>query len=1162
VEVPRSCGAGGASDVRARATRRLAAIAAALLFSLASACSCGSSEETPPTQADTLARERAVAFYANNQNELARQELAPLVARKEARLDDLTAAAKLEFAENKTAACEALLARAAKLDSKSPDLAYMRGQIAREAGDFKGAKPFLESAHERAPDDLPTMLALADVEKQLGNVARAEDLFRSVIRVGIENGGNWYVAAVYQMMRLLVETHREAESQPFNDVWAALQQRDIRLANSQTLHLGNLGRLQPPHPRESVVEKPAAPAPYTARAVVLPELANARVLLAPDVDGDGRIDLVAYGPKGLAVALQRDKGFETKVVTTDPVDLVCTIDVDNDSKAGSSLLSFFIVQKEKLALWHCERETLTWKPSAITLPELPSPPSDMIAVDMDHEGDLDLLLVGPFGARLWRNDGAAIPDKGGTFTDVTSTATLPTDRAFEWCITEDFDGDNDVDFLLGGKSALFLADSLRAEKFADKTARVFGAGTLIPVKPIVADLDGDARPDLWTPTAIWHQERDGKMTRSTHGAAVVIPPGTLNAIDLDLDGSLDVVWGDPTGFARARLAVGMPNETEVLLEADPKQSLSGPMVAAAFERGGSSRGGEAIGLAFSASDGIHLFDAASTENHGKRLVFSGLRDNRRAIGAIVEYRAGSVYRRIYWRGEPLVVGVGKAPKLDVLRITWPNGVVQTDLDLDLLPHSGVDDIDAAFGKMTQSSGQVGSCPFLYAWNGERFTFVSDVLGITPLGLPIGPGAPGTNERYMMVPPDHDEFVLVRGDQLRARDGFFELAFTEELREVTYLDRAQLIAVDHPRGTEIYPNERFTFPPFPEAHTHTVRDPIAPSSAIGSDGRDWTKALAAIDDVHAVPFVLEPEQFAGMCKPWFVELSFDKARVASAKKLRLLMTGWLFWSDASANMASARHPGVAFVPPILQVPDGHGDKGGWRDTGPPVGFPAGKTKTMVIDVTDLLSRDDPRLRVFSTLRLYWDSIRLATDGDDAELDVHALEPTSANLWRRGFSAPLANTDSTDAPEHRPERFDWNVLASEPRWNQHPGMYTRYGECVPLVRTVDDQLVILGAGDALTLRFDAHELPAPRAGFTRDFLVFLDGWAKDRDPNTLEALEVEPLPFHAMSGYPYRADEHFPDDEAHKSWRAQWNTRPGHPWIAPISPRREAEWLLGD
>jgi hypothetical protein len=387
-------------------------------------------------------------------------------------------------------------------------------------------------------------------------------------------------------------------------------------------------------------------------------------------------------------------------------------------------------------------------------------------------------------------------------------------------------------------------------------------------------------------------------------------------------------------------------------------------------------------------------------------------------------------------------------------------------------------------------------------------------------------------------------VLVRGDQLKPKDGVYELQFTEELREVTYLDRIRLDVVDHPAGTEIYPNELFCFPPFPEAHTHTVRSPLAPKRATGSDGRDWTSALAKIDDDYAAPFTPIATQVIGLATPHTLELEFDAAALASAKKLRLVMTGWFFWTDASVNMAAARDGVNAFVPPILQLPDG---AGGWKDAGPPIGFPAGKTKSMVIDVTQLLKRDDPRLRLFSTLRLYWDSIRLAVDDDDAELDTRSLEPSSAKLWRRGFSAP----DEPLKP-FQPERFEWHRLADFPRWDQHPGLYTKYGETLPLVQQVDDQFVILGAGDALTVTFDARSLPPPRAGFVRDYLVFMNGWAKDRDPNTIEALYVEPLPFHGMSGYPYRADEHFPDDAAHRAWRLEWNTRPAHQWIEPVTP----------
>jgi hypothetical protein len=304
--------------------------------------------------------------------------------------------------------------------------------------------------------------------------------------------------------------------------------------------------------------------------------------------------------------------------------------------------------------------------------------------------------------------------------------------------------------------------------------------------------------------------------------------------------------------------------------------------------------------------------------------------------------------------------------------------------------------------------------------------------------------------------------------------------------------------------------------------------------------------------------LHAPQFAGLCKPWFVELEFDPARVPAQGELRLALTGWFFWSDASANMAASRSSGVEFVPPLFQVPDGNG---GWRDATPPFGFPAGKTKTMVVDVAPFLDRRDPRVRVATTLRLYWDRVALFA-GADAPVEVREIQAAKAISWRRGFSAPLDGVPEGAAhPSTRPERFDWDVLAAEPRWNQHPGLYTRHGDVTELVTAVDDRFVILGAGDALAISFSAAGVAPPAAGKRRDFLLYLDGWAKDRDPNTIEALEVDPLPFHGMSGYPYRADERFPDTAAHREWQRAWRTRPAHTWIAPVSPRREVEAVLG-
>jgi len=613
----------------------------------------------------------------------------------------------------------------------------------------------------------------------------------------------------------------------------------------------------------------------------------------------------------------------------------------------------------------------------------------------------------------------------------------------------------------------------------------------------------------------------------------------IAAVDIDLDGSLDLVWNGGSGLAYARLAVGLEVAHTTTLGPEHAAAPGAPLVVADFD------GDLDNDLARATAAGIELFSASNAAGRGARLRPLGVRDNRRAVGARIELRAGPTYRRIYWRGEPMVVGIGPRERIDVRRTIYPNGTVQTSLDVEPGDGTVIDDPNEAFGEYMQPNAQVGSCPFLYTWNGATFVFVSDVLGTTPLGLPMAPG--------LLVPPDHDEYVLVRGDQLVPKDGRFVLQFTEELREVTYLDQVRLDVVDHPAGTRIEPNERFCFPPFPAPHTHVMRAPLAPARATGSDGVDWTRAVAATDGTHAVPFTQHAPQFAGMTEPWFLELEFDAERVAAAPQLRLALTGWLYWSDASANMAAARTPGVDFVPPILQVPDG---QGGWRDTGPPVGFPAGKTKTMVRGVTDLRDRNDPRIRICSTLRLYWDQVALAVCNDDDELVVTSLEADSADLWLRGFSAPLAG-EAAD----QPEVFDWDRLAPEPRWDQHPGRYTRLGDVLPLLGEIDDRYAILGSGDALTVTFDATVVPPLRAGFVRDYIVFLDGWAKDRDPNTIEALYVEPLPFHGMSGYPYGPDERFPDDEEHRLWRAEWNTRPGLPWVIPVSPERKLEWLRG-
>ena len=202
--------------------------------------------------------------------------------------------------------------------------------------------------------------------------------------------------------------------------------------------------------------------------------------------------------------------------------------------------------------------------------------------------------------------------------------------------------------------------------------------------------------------------------------------------------------------------------------------------------------------------------------------------------------------------------------------------------------------------------------------------------------------------------------------------------------------------------------------------------------------------------------------------------------------------------------------------------------------------------MVVDVSDMLNREDLRIQLFSTLRLYWDCIRVAVDDDDAAIRITKLDPTKANLYYRGFSRPIACV-----PDDQPEMFEFHELR-EPPWNQHTGMMTRYGDINPLINSIDDKFAIMAAGDAVDLRFDATGVPSLNDGQSRTYLLFMDGWAKDGDPNTMFAGTVEPLPFHGMSGYPYTEQESYPQDVEHQQYLQTWNTRPGRKLIPGLVP----------
>lgn len=1097
---------------------------------------------------DTLARDRVAAMVAATRYDQARSVLAPLVAREDAAQEDLLRATVIELKDGDLKAAQTFLTRVAA-GHESAAVHFLTGRIQQLEGN-PGAADHYRQALALAPGDLASQYALAQVLEQQDQYEQAIELCERIKGAGIEDGGPWYVSSIYLLFRIHNWLSEDEEAlRKYTDLWNALQQRGLRAVKESELNEGTLARILPPPAIGNRPHAMSSTPVYEAAEIIAPELGGGSELLADDLNGDGRTDLVSVGAQGVRVALQGDDGsWHTTSIWDEAAHSLRSLDLHKD---GTLDLVFIGPQGLVLLEAAGKGAQVTWSPSPLVMPAVGAGARDLEVVDADHDGDLDLLVVGAGGIRLLRNDGAgraikegaAEPLARGSFTDVSAETGLPGAGDWRWCAIEDIDGDQDVDLLCGGPGLLWIGSSLRAGRFEDVSDKMFG-GADLPSQPLFADVDGDARMDCLCPSPdgdpgagrLYLQQPGGAMQPS----ARAIPSGArLVEVDLDLNGSVDVLWTGTDCALAGLLDVGLPSERAVRIGVGPAEGQSfGPLVVADLESGyGDALAWEILHLQ---ADGVHVQRSTGPMGKAIRIRFKGKKDNSQGIGAVVELRAGSLYRRHFWRGTTTLYGLGSREFVEVLRVTWPNGVVSSDLDVE----AGNQILEGATGLGIQTEGLVGSCPFLYTWNGDTFEFVSDVLGITPLGLPMAPG--------MLVPPDHDEYVLVKGEQLQQRDGEFLLQFTEELREVTYLDHVRLDVVDHPAGTEVQPNERFTFPPFPEAHTHVMGTLHSPQRVTGSDGEDWTAALAEVDNEHAAPFErLADGQFYGLADPHWLEVEFDPHALVKAgddAPLRLVCTGWFLWTDASVNMASARTPGVAFVPPTILVPDGDG----WSPTGPPVGFPAGKTKTMVLDVSSILKRDDPRLRISSTLCLYWDSIRLSV-GEDAAQVTTALPVHGSRLWARGFSAPLPSESETS-----PEMFDWDTRADQARWNQHPGAYTRYGDVQALLESVDDRFVIMGAGDALELRFDAGDLPPLPEGWIRDYLVYLDGWAKDRDPNTLFALEVEPLPHHGMGMYPPPPGLEYPDDEEHRAWREEWNTRRAYQHVIPLSPRREREW----
>jgi ASPIC/UnbV protein/VCBS repeat protein len=744
--------------------------------------------------------------------------------------------------------------------------------------------------------------------------------------------------------------------------------------------------------------------------------------------------------------------------------------------------------------------------------------------DFDDDGLPDLCVLTAAGASLWRND-------HGRFVQLP--AHLPPGR-FARAVWLDFDHDYDLDLLLLGDGAA-LARNDGAAGWSDQTRRFpFVAGRAVDAALIdlVADSQG---MDL----AVAYADRPGVLYRDRLGGVYeaetldALPPGAegLAAEDFDHDGWTDLLAAGTlllnrdgklqrapfTARAPFLLADLANRGAPDLVDPSFRVGEAGAFAAADFDGDGR------VDLAVLGRDGVlRLFhNATPVASRWLAVRLQGVKNAKLAAGARVEVKAGRLYQKRLYRGAPLHFGLGGQDAVDTVRITWPNGLIQNEA------HPAAGRL-AAYKEAQRLSG---SCPMIFAWDGRHFGFITDVLGVAPLGASSGDG--------QYFPVDHDEYVQIPGEALAPRDGRYEIRITEELREVSYLDQVRLIALDHPAAVEIFTNDKFKSPPFPEFRLFGVERRIHPVAARDQDGRDVLARVLARDGTYPDGFRRDA---AGVAELHALDLDFGRA--APANRAVLVLSGWVDWADGSTYLGAAQASPAGLVMPRLQVKDAAGR---WQTVVADMGIPAGKPKTIVVDLTGKFLSPSRAVRIVTSLCVYWDEIFLAEQAGPPPVRRTDLDAGMAELRFRGFSRPVVH------PERKqPERFDYDSWMPVANWNPTPGLYTRYGDVRPLLAAADDRLAILGSGDELRLRFDPAGLPPLPAGWRRDFLLLVDGWAKDADANTAFSQSVEPLPFHAMSRYPYPPGEHFPDDPVHKLYREHYNTRPALRLLRPLRP----------
>ncbi len=847
-----------------------------------------------------------------------------------------------------------------------------------------------------------------------------------------------------------------------------------------------------------------------------------------DFDLDRQLDLVVLQTGKLSV-FQRDANSESWSIThqmdvDSGLQHVLAVDFDRDAttttpesysvsdfdfllygQAGLQVVENVLPKEE-------EQRSLIVSEAAFAEAEL-SDVKTVSVTDIENDGDLDVVLIGSAGLQLWKNH------ENWLFTDVTLTALSEAQRAGDGqvLVAADFNRSLQSDLLVSGG----VFENIRHGRlqFNEAAGDLFPAAVLTAL--VVFDVDNNGTADIVSATnegvniTCTGNSPGGKTWKRNSIQLDVTSVVGLVPVDFDNDGWRDLlVWSADsfqlfrnvkgTGFklesSQLPISAGVSSVDVDDVDDDGDLDLlvvEGGKVSLLSNEGGNANNWIKVRLC---AEPDPMFKVQRCNVHG--------------VGARVDLRSAQGFQSQQGDGRVVHFGIGNTTGAEAVRVLWTNGIPQNLL--------------APESRLTFTEKQEllkGSCPYLYTWTGEKYEFFTDLLWAAPIGLQFGEG---------ITAPTRDwEYLLIPGDRLVAVDGQYRMQVTEELWEAAYFDQIELIAVDHPIDTVVYSNEKVGPPAISQYQVHSFdRKALRPAvSVMGSNGED-VSAIVSSRDGHFTRLFDERHK-QGLVDEYFME--FELGDLSGAGSVQLVMTGWMFPTDTSINIALSQNQKLQGPrPPYMSmIRKGDDESERWEEVVPNIGFPGGKTKTIVVDVpVEQFQEDNYRLRISTSMELYWDEILVAVD---AQMDAPVLQAAtlhSADLHYRGFSARLPRQ------HNGPERYVYGEVTTDMIWPPMAGKFTRFGDTTELLVAEDHQLVVLASGDEMTVVFD--ELPPVRSGWKRDFLIHSVGWDKDADLNTLTGHRVEPLPFTGMNEYPPLDPAH-PESRGYQDYLQRYQTR---------------------